>query len=54
MNMDHDSTIPSRLMPDDYAASTKQTSPEGHPIVKILLVGAAVVSFLIMLKLLKH
>jgi hypothetical protein len=54
IQMDHDSTIPSTLMPDDFADSAKQKSPNGHPILKILLAAGAFLAFWMLLKLLKQ
>jgi hypothetical protein len=53
--MDHDSTIPSTLMPDDFADSKKKKeSSDGHPIMKLIWGGFILVAFLALLRLFKH
>jgi hypothetical protein len=55
INMDHDSTIPSTLMPDDFADSKKKKeSSDGHPIMKLIWGGFILVAFLALLRLFKH
>jgi hypothetical protein len=52
--MDHDSTIPSTLMPDDFAESKKNESSGSHPILKLIFGALILVALLALFKTLKH
>jgi hypothetical protein len=52
--MDHDSTIPSTLMPDDFGDLRKKESSDSHPIMKLMVGAIIFVAFLALFKIFKH
>jgi len=53
MDHKHETTIPSRLMPDDFFEADKKLSSDIHPVFKLILGGIILIVILLLLRLIK-